>query len=180
MATNTLQSRRYAQAIFELALAKKELEKWQADLKKVWALAQNPEFSAVMDNPKYTFEAKSKLLLTQIKDIQPLVLKFTYLLTSLEKFSLITEIFAEFQQLMDDYKGLEKVQVTTAVALDSQAISQLTEKIARQTGKKVVLESNVDPGIIGGIVLRFGGKLIDGSTSSRLSALKNEISGSGA
>lgn len=179
MATNTVQSKRYAQAIFELALEKKELEKWQADLKRIWTLAQNADFITVMDNPKYSFENKSKLLSGQIKDLSPLVLKFAYLLTSQGRFGLISDIYAEFQKLVDDFKGIEKAQVTTAVPLGEKEALQLASNLGTLTGKKVTLESRVDDSIIGGIVVRVGGKLMDGSTSSRLAALKSDMAGTG-
>jgi F-type H+-transporting ATPase subunit delta len=180
LATNTLQSRRYAQAIFELAIEKKELEKFQADLKRIWALSQNADFASVMDNPKYTFEAKSKLFLGYFKDLTPLVLNFAYLLTRQGRFALISDIYTEFQRLVDIYKGVELAQVITAVPLDGKDASQLAENLGRLTGKKVTLEPQVDNSILGGMVVRVGGKLLDGSISSRLAALKSELAGTGA
>jgi F-type H+-transporting ATPase subunit delta len=180
LAANTLQPGRYAQAVFEIAQERKELDKWQADLQRIAALAQNAEFVAVMENPKFKFEDKSKLLLAQIGTINSLALNFALLITSQGQFGLVSDIYTEYQQLLDRLKGIEKAEVVTAVTLTEKEIAELAERLGKLTAKKVVLTARVDPGIIGGIVVRIGGKLMDGSTSNQLAALRNELAGSGS
>lgn len=179
MAANTLQAKRYAQAIFEIALEKKELDKWQADLQRIAVLTQDAEFVAVMDNPKYSFEAKSKLISNQIGQINPLAKNLAFLLISRGLFSIIQEVYAEYQLLLDNFRGIEKADITTAVPLSDAEKNQLTESLRALTGKKIILSLNVDPSIIGGLVIRVGGRLIDGSTNSQLAALKGELAGMG-
>ena len=78
---------------------------------------------------------------------------------------------------MDNYHGLEHAEVTTAVPLDDKDTQRLSERLGTLVGKKVVLKTEVDPQLLGGFVARIGGKLLDGSTRSRLLALKKEIQG---
>jgi F-type H+-transporting ATPase subunit delta len=88
---------------------------------------------------------------------------------------MIGEIADEYQRLLDSYHGIERAEVTTAVALDDKEKQRLEEQLGVVVGKKVVLEPKVDSSLIGGIVARVGGKLLDGSTHSKLMALKNAL-----
>jgi len=76
---------------------------------------------------------------------------------------------------LDSYRGIEQAEVITAVPLDDKDKKRLEEHLGVVVGKKVVLKSRVDSSLIGGIVARIGGKLLDGSTHSKLMALRNEL-----
>ena len=76
-----------------------------------------------------------------------------------------------------NYRGIETAEVTTAVPLDDKDKKKLAEKLGALVGAKVELKTQVDPEILGGIVARVGGKLLDGSTRSKLAALKKELVG---
>lgn len=177
MATSALQAKRYAQAVFEIAKEKKEMDRWRADLQRTAALASLPELAEVMDNPRFSFEDKSRFISQQIQNINPLILNFLYLLISKGKFGLLPDIAAEYQRLLDRSQGIERAEITTAVAMSDAEMSTLAGHLSSLTGKKIKMTSNIDPEIIGGIVIRIEGKLIDGSTASRLAALKDELSG---
>lgn len=175
MAESTLQAKRYSKAVFEIARERNELEKWQSDLQKMVVLAQNAEFVSVMENPSFSFQRKSQLLESQLKDISPLALNLALILTSLSKFRLIEGINAAYQELLDSFNGIDKAEVITAIPLDNQERLKLSNYLSGITGKKIVLKEKVDPRIIGGVIARVGGKIIDGSTSSQLASLKNEF-----
>ena len=89
------------------------------------------------------------------------------------------DIADEYQQLLDSYRGIEQAEVTTAIPIDDEAKLKLGKCLGAIVGKKVVLKPEVDPSIIGGIIARIGGKLLDGSTRSKLAALKKELIGAG-
>ncbi len=179
MATKVIQAKRYAQAIFEIARERNELDRWQTDLKKLSGMAKIFEFVTVMDNPNLAFQEKSRLLNLNIKDISPLALNLAYLLISHGKFYLLTSITSEYQRLLDSFRGIEMADVTTAVPLEAGGKSLLAKQLEELTGKKILMNLKVDPGIMGGIIIRTGGKLVDGSTSSRLAALREELAGAG-
>jgi F-type H+-transporting ATPase subunit delta len=90
---------------------------------------------------------------------------------------LLGEIAEEYQRLLDSYRGIEPAEVITAVLLEDEDKRKLEEQLSDIAGKKVIIYPKVDPVLVGGIVARFGGKLLDGSTRSRLEALKKEIGG---
>lgn len=172
-------ARRYAQAVFEIALEKKELERWQSDLKKIVSLAGDATIEAVLDNPKLNFEDKVKLLAEQLKDISPLALNLVRLLVTRGRLGMIGDIAEEYQRLMDNYYGIEQAEITTAVPLDDDDKARVANYLSEAVGKKVVLKARVDPHLVGGIIARIDDKLLDGSTRTRLEALKKELAGVG-
>ena len=170
-------ARRYAQAVFEIALEKKELERWQSDLQKIVSTVGDDAFLAAMESPKIKFDDKVRLLSERLGDVNPLVLNLVRLLITRAGIGMIGDIADEYQRLLDGYHGIEPAEVITAVPLDDKDIQKLTENLSTLVGKKIVLKSEVDPRVIGGIVARVGGKLLDGSTRSKLAALRRELVG---
>jgi len=172
-------ARRYAQAVFEIALEKKELERWQADLQKIVGAVNDTTFLAALDSPKIKIEDKSRFLTKRLGDINPLALNLALLLIARTGIGMIKEIAGEYQHLLDSYQGIAMAKVTTAVLLNDKDKRELADRLGVLVGAKVELESKVDPAILGGIVARVGGKLLDGSTRSKLTALKKELAGGG-
>jgi F-type H+-transporting ATPase subunit delta len=177
LAINTYKTKRYSQAIFEIALDRKELDKWNLDLQVLNTLSNNSELTSVMENPKFSFEQKSRLLETQIKGISKLAANLAFLLIDKGCFSLVSGIYSEYRSMLENYRGIEKAEVITAVQLEEQEIARLSEQLGNMSGKKVTLSLRVDPQIIGGVIVRIGGKIIDGSTRGQLAALRNELLG---
>ena len=172
-------ARRYSQAVFTIALERNELDRWQYDLGKIAGLVQDEAVLAWLESPKLHFEEKAKLLSEQLGDMNPLALNLTYLLVTKGRAGMIGEIADEYQLLLDNYHGIEQAEVTTAVPLDDKDKSRLAEYLGAAVGKKVVLKPEVDSSLVGGIIARISGKLLDGSTRSRLTALRNELAGAG-
>ncbi len=170
-------ARRYSQAVFQIALERGELDKWQSDLRKIASLGDDAAFTALLENPKLHFNDKAKLLSERLGDITPLALNLVYLLVARGRFSMVGEIADEYQRRLDSYRGIEQAEVITAIPLDDEDKLRLGERLGAVVGKKVVIKPEVDSSLIGGIVARIGGKLLDGSTRSRLEALKRELSG---
>lgn len=169
-------TRRYSQAVFQIALEKDELEAWQSDLEKIAMLGQDEEITNYLENPKFHFSDKAKLLNEQLGDINPLALNLVFLLVVKGGITMVGEIAEEYRRLVDSYHGIEEARVTTAVPLDDDEKVKLAERLGNLVGKKVVLESEVDSSVVGGIIARIEGKLFDGSTRGQLQALKREIS----
>ncbi len=171
----SIHARRYAQAVFNIALERKELDRWQSDLEKIAGLSEDATFMALMENPKVRFEDKAKLVLEPLGDINPLTLNLVYLLITRGRLSLIGDIADEYRRLLDSYWGIEQAEVITAVPLDAKERQQLEKDLGVVVGKKVVLHPRVDPSLIGGFIARIDGKLLDGSTHSKLIALRDKI-----
>ena len=168
-------ARRYAQAVFEIALGRKELDRWQSDLRTIASLGEDDTIIAWLENPKFDFDVKAKLLSEQLVDINPLALNLVYLLLTRGRLSMIGGIADEYQRLLDSYRGIEQAEVITAVPLDDEDRLRLGERLGAVVGKKLVVKPEVDSSLIGGFIARIGGKLLDGSTRSKLEALKREM-----
>jgi len=171
-------ARRYARAVFDIALEENGLERWQSDLQQIVGAAADARFLAVLESPKIKFEEKSRLL-SQLGGIDPLVLNLVRLLVARGGVNILPDIAAEYYHLVDDYRGVETAVVVTAVPLEKKDKEKLAEELGAIVDKKVQLESSVDPSIIGGIIVRVGGRLLDGSTRSKLMALKKDLRGGG-
>ena len=179
MAENTLQAKRYSQAVFEIALEHKELEKWQSDLQEMVLLAQNEEFVSIMENPRFPAEQKSQLLGSQLNDINPLAMNLANILIGRGAFGSVVDIYSGYQGFLDQHRGIAKAKVITAVPLEEKEKQQLAERLSAISGKKIIMTVNVDPQIIGGMIAKVDGKIIDGSTRSQLAALKHELMSAG-
>ena len=170
-------ARRYAQAIFEIALAKEELDRWQLDLRKIVSVASDSALMASLGHPKFHFDDKAKILSELLKDINPLALNLVLLLVTRGRLDIIGDIADAYQRLLDSYRGVEQAELVTAIPLDEDAKVKLAEYLGAVKGKKVVLKSEVDSAIMGGFIARIEGKLLDGSTRSKLAALGRELVG---
>ncbi len=168
-------AKRYSQAVFEMALEREELDRWQSDLGKIASLGEDARLIALLENPKFHFDAKAKLLSEILGDINPLLLNLIYLLVARGRLSMVGDIAEGYQRLLDSYRGIEQAEVISAIPLDDEDKQRLAEHLGSMVGKKVVLKSVVDSGLIGGFMARIGGKLLDGSSRSKLEALKREL-----
>ena len=171
--------RRYSQAVFNIALETNELDRWQSDLRKIASLGEDATLIALLESPKLHFDDKARLLAERLGDINPLALNLVYLLVTRGRLSMIGDIADGYQRLLDSYRGIEQAEVTTAILLDDEDKLRLGKRLGAVVGKKVVVKPEVDSSLIGGIIARVGGKLLDGSTSSKLAALKKGLVGAG-
>jgi len=165
--------------VFRIALDRKELNRWQSDLRKVASLAKDASLIALLESPELHFDIKARLLSEQFADINPLALNLVYLLVTRGRLGMIGDIADGYQQLLDSYRGIERAEVTTAIPLDKEDKLRLGKRLGAVVGKKVVVKPEVDSSLIGGIIARVGGKLLDGSTRNKLAALKRELVGTG-
>jgi len=172
-------AKRYAQAVFEIALERNELDRWHADLEEITRLGKDATLVAWLETPKVPLETKAQFVTSQFTDVNPLALNLVYLLAVRGRLGTICGITDEYQRLFDSHRGIERAEVTTAVSLGDEQAKLLAEGLADVVGKKVVVKSAVDASIVGGFVARIGDKLLDGSTRSRLEALKRELAASG-
>ena len=177
--TSRASSKRYAQAVFEIASEAGEMERWQSDLEKMVQTVKDEDVKTFLESPKVHFEAKSKLLFEHMKGVKPLVLNLVLMLISRGRLDIIGGIADEYQRLWKSSRGIELAEVTTAVPLAKEDEQKLARQLGRIVGKKVEIKSDINPGIIGGFTARIGDRLLDGSTRGKLAALKKELAGAG-
>ena len=169
-------ARRYAQAVFEIARDKGELDLWLPDLNRIVEAVGMPELLAVLESPKVSFQDKSNLMAQQLEGVNPLALNLAYLLIARSRLRLASQIAEEYGRLVNAHRGIKHVLVTTAIPLDVAEQETLKQALSKFVKGQVILESQVDPTIVGGLVARIDDKLLDGSVTSRLTLLKRSLS----
>ena len=167
--------KRYAQAAFELALEKKELDSWQEGLGKLADLTRDAELVALLENPKVAFAAKKGLLQKRLEGINPLVINLSLLLTSRGKFKVACDILAQYSILLDKHHGVEHAEVITAVPLSDGEKKVISQRLGAIIDREVIIDAQVAPSIIGGFKARIGDTLIDGSVRYRLESLRKSL-----
>jgi len=168
-------ARRYAQAAFDIARERDELEAWRSQLRDMPRALEVPPWAGVLESLRVPFEVKQAMLSQGFPEASPLVLNLVYLLIARRRLGLLPRIVAEYEQLVDAYWGVEHARVITAVPLEEEEKQRLAEILGSISAKKVVVATEIDPGIIGGVVARLGDKLIDGSVRGRLENLKKRL-----
>jgi F-type H+-transporting ATPase subunit delta len=106
------------------------------------------------------------------------ILNLISLLLSKGKLFELDDITTEYQRLLDTYHGVEGAEVaevTTAIPLDDEYKLSLGKRLTEIIGKPIVIKATVDPSLIGGIIVRVGDKLIDGSIRYKLATLNKEL-----
>ena len=165
-------AKRHAQAVFQIAKEKNQVEVWRLELKNIAATLANLQLRAILEDAKIRLGDKQSLVNKLLPDISQLALNFVYLLIAKQRLSILEQILSEYEHMADAYIGLEHANVITAVPIDEDNKKKLSEQLAALTGKKIVLTTVVDPAIIGGFVARVGDELFDGSTRAKLESLK--------
>jgi F-type H+-transporting ATPase subunit delta len=167
--------KRYAQAAFKLALERGELDSWQASLRKIADITTGEKLMALLENPKLPFDAKKALLEELLGKINPLALNLAYLLVHKDRLGIAGDISQQYDRLLDTDRGIQHVELTTALPLDDEARERISNQFGKITGRKVIIDAQVNPSIVGGIKARIGDTLIDGSVKSKLGALRKSL-----
>ena len=169
-------ARRYAQAAFQIALEAGELDAWLADLTLAADALRNEEFVGVLDAPQVPLDRKVAVITEALGDsVAPLVLNLVSLLASRHIAYLLGEVVEQYQALLDAHQGIERAEAVSAVPLEPQQRQMLEELLKGLAGKDVRLTSRVDPQILGGLVARVGDRVLDGSSRTRLQAMRRDL-----
>ena len=170
-------ARRHAQAVFQLALERGELDLWRGDLERIATAIKDPVLYPLLESPKIPFSKKARILSQRLEGVTPLAMNLAYLLVAKRRLGIAGDIVVEYQRLVDDHRGIAHAEVATAVPVDEAVKDELAQRLGHLVGREVVLSTSVDPSLIGGLVARVGDKLIDGSIRSRLLALRESLIG---
>jgi F-type H+-transporting ATPase subunit delta len=171
----TTSIKRYAQAVFEIALESDKLKEWQSNLREIAHLVQDNEFTTLAENPKLPFELKTKLVQEKLGKINSMALNLVYLLMTKGKLKNAGQIADEYERLLNDHYGIKSAEVTTAIALDATERERLCHYLEAIVGKKIRIETQIDPDILGGFIARIDDSLINGSIRNKLEMLKKSL-----
>jgi F-type H+-transporting ATPase subunit delta len=170
-------AKRYAEAAYLIARQDGTESAWLDGLSTMATLFGNPDAQAFLQNSRVPPAQKAELVEKGLAGVDPLVLNLGRLLLRRNKTALGLQIREAFQELVDEAKGISHATVTSAVPLTPDDVKAITQRLTDMTGGEVVVSTEVDESILGGLVVRIGDRLIDGSTKSKLAALKQQLAG---
>jgi ATP synthase F1 delta subunit len=166
----------YSRSLFEVAKEHDKLDLIKEQLETFTdALEQNRELAIFFFSPYFSTEEKKQGLERALVDAEPTFVNFLELLIEKHRMPVIYRARRQYEALWEAAHRLLPVEVTSAVALDPAVAEELGRRIREQTGQTVELTSNVDPEILGGIVLRVGNSILDASIKNRLQQLRREV-----
>jgi len=172
---------RYARALFDVVSkeASGDLDAVESQVQGFADLfAAAPALAGVMSNPAVPVTKKiavTKALLERAGSVAAPVAKLLLLLAERDRLMLLSDIARVYRDRLMDHRQVIRGDVTTATPLAPEKVSALAQSLERATGRKVVLETRVDPSIIGGVVTRLGSTVYDGSVTTQLEKMKQTL-----
>jgi len=170
-------AKRYATALFAVARERGRLEEVRGDFQGIVDLLDsNRRLFNFLLSPQVRTEDKKEMLESTLRgQVEDILADFLELLIDKKRFDHVREIFTAFVDLYEDYVGIVEVVAVTALPLPEDLERKMVAKLESQLGKKIRLSKEVDPEIIGGMVLRIENKVIDGSVKYSLEKLRRNL-----
>jgi F-type H+-transporting ATPase subunit delta len=169
-------AKRYAQAAFGIARDAGTIATWRGQLNDVASVLSESGLAPVLADSRVPVDQRTGMV-ERVLDVDPMVLNLARLLVAKGRSGEARAVAEAFGRMADDHEGIAHAQVTTAVELAPAQLDAIAQQIGAAVGKQVRATGSVDPGIVGGIVVRVGDKLVDGSVRTRLKQLRRELEG---
>ncbi|ADU95794.1 F0F1 ATP synthase subunit delta [Geobacillus sp. Y412MC52] len=172
-------AKRYASALFQIALEQGQLDRIEEDVRAVrQALAENGEFLSLLSYPKLSLDQKKALIREAFAGVSTPVQNTLLLLLERHRFGLVPELAEQFLALVDDARGIAKAVAYSARPLTDEELRELSDVFAQKVGKQTLeIENIIDPELIGGVKLRIGNRIYDGSVSGQLERIRRQLIG---
>lgn len=167
-------SGRYASALFDLANEQGFIAAVEGDLEKLGAaLSESADLASLINNPQVSREAAAGAVggVAGLLGLSDLTKNFLGVLAGNRRLSALPDVIRAFGQIAAAHRGEATAEVTSAHPLDDAQLAALTEKLKVREGKDIKLKTNVDPEILGGLVVKIGSQMIDSSIRTRLNSL---------
>jgi F-type H+-transporting ATPase subunit delta len=166
----------YARALFEVASEQDMLDRVHDELGAFAdAMSSNRELMAFFFSPYFSAIEKKEGLARAVTGASAPFENFLEALIERHRMPAIFRIRTEYNALWDEAHKLLPVQITSAITLDDSVVKTLGERIGRQVDRQVQVSADVDPDILGGVVLRVGNVILDASIKNRLEQLRKQV-----
>jgi len=174
---DTTVARSYAEALFELGERHDAHDDFARGLSTITSLLDaDARVRAFLETPKIDVADKKRVLREALEDqVSPLFMNFVLIVLEKRRQRLLRAIAAEYRELLDSKLGRLHVQVTLAHEPDDAMEKAVTKELSRILGRSVIPHITVDPALLGGIMVRYGDRVLDGSLRRRLVALRNRM-----
>jgi len=177
----TILAKRYAKAIFAVGQEEGKSEAFRETLNVLGDfLEKYPEAMDALTNLLYPMELKEKVMAKLINELQSdqLMANFLNLVVQKKRADILPEIATEFQLMVDADQNISRGTVISASEISGELQTKVQSTLENITGNKVILTSEINPAIIGGIIAKVGDLVIDGSIKTQLAGLNESIKGS--
>jgi F-type H+-transporting ATPase subunit delta len=169
-------ARRYAQAVFEIAVERSTLDAWKDDLDAISEAATNAAFVAMLESPRLPATEKRSRLSEVLTGVSEEAVNLATVLVVKGRLQALTPGIVEaYGQLLDEHRGIVRVEVITAVEISADQRGQIAQQMGEATQREVRLEHRVDPAIGGGMVIRISDRVLDGSIRAKLGTLRKSL-----
>jgi F-type H+-transporting ATPase subunit delta len=170
-------ARVYAQALLEMADEKGALDETASEVEQLQELlASQPDLTALMSTPALGAAERRELIERVFKGrVSDTTYKFLQVVNDKGRLAALPGILASFEDLLDQRRGIVEVDAYVAQRLDPAEAEQVARRIGAALRKEVVLHQYVNPDLIGGLVLRVGDQLIDGSVATQLKLMRQRL-----
>lgn len=172
-----LVAKTYATALFEVAIESNQLDQIGNELEYIdRTFTQYPEFYELYKTPQISSDEKKQIIAKVFQqEISPEVMNFLKIILDKRRTRVFEDITKEYQRLANAHNNIVEAVAITAVPMPDADKLALETKLSEITGKFVRLENKIDDSIIGGILVRIGDKVIDGTIQSRLNVLQESL-----
>ncbi len=173
--------RRYASALFRAAQAQDVVDLVESDLGLIaYTFETIPNLVDAIVSPVIPASKKREIVTSIFEGkIHEVTLFYLYLVIDHRREEVIQDTEAEYVRQANEARGILLAQVTSAIELTDAQIVRLKENLSRRTGQRVEMNIEIDPSIIGGLVVRIGDTVMDGSIAGHLQRIKDEFLGMG-
>jgi F-type H+-transporting ATPase subunit delta len=177
--TNKTAATRYARALLDVAIKEgAKLEEIQQQLTEFTnLLTEHPALGKVLLNPAVPVQRKAATVaqLVSLVNISPILAKLLALLTDRDRLILLPDMVASYGDRLADYRQIVRAEVTTATPLTPERAREIQDSLAHGTGRTVMLQTRIDPSIIGGMVARVGSIVYDASVTRQLQKMRDRL-----
>ncbi|MBM9537252.1 F0F1 ATP synthase subunit delta [Desulfobulbus alkaliphilus] len=178
---HTILARRYAKAIFSLGKEQGATEEFSRILNALAGLYADTDAGIcdAVTNPLYPLEVRQKVMAKIAESVQAdaIMTSFLNLLIEKKRADILPDIAHELQVMVDKDQGISHGSIVTAFDIEPALLDKIQATLEKITGNRVILETRVDPSIIGGIIAKVGDLVLDGSIRTQLNGLKESIKG---
>jgi ATP synthase F1 delta subunit len=166
----------YARSLFQVAKDQDKLDRVREELGQFAdALDESRELAIYFFSPYFSTEEKKEGLGKLISGADEVVVNFLELLVENHRMPVIFRTRRAFDRLWEEENRLLPVQITSAVELDEDTVRRIGDEIGKQTDRRIQLTREIDPAVLGGIVLRVGNSILDASIRNRLEQLRKQV-----
>ncbi|MBS4212596.1 MULTISPECIES: F0F1 ATP synthase subunit delta [Neobacillus] len=175
--SNQLVAKRYASALFQIAKEQQILSTVEEELRVVKEVLQyNPDLKAVLKSSKLPIEKKKEIVKNAFTSVNQYVLNTVLILIERHREGEIVEVVNQFTELTNDELGIAEAEVTSIRPLSDAEREAISATFAAKIGKKSLrIENIVDSDLLGGVMLRIGNRIYDGSLRGKLSRLERKL-----